>query len=1151
MPPTTVSFIGSGANVQDVYRAGGGYPPGGDIRHFIDATPLYASKTYNSGTFAIFNLLLAWDTASIPDGTNIIAASLRLFNVFAVNADARSFVCEYYDWDGVSGSDWSAVAPTSPICSIDLSSVSDNSTITLPIGNLSGINKAGFTKIRGQISGGAPAATGGDHYNYLSMPPPSIAGAELIVTYSTPPVASFNVSGTGLTRTFTSTSSVSSGSIVSSSWNLGDNTTASGASVTHQFAPGIYTVSLTVVNDADIPSTTSQTIVINTPAAPPQPTWHNLTQFQVVPTNFAFEGNMPIYAIPSGGTSPDQSIVQVHLQIYRADTGAMAYDAEFDTTPAERAQGYFSRAPLTLDPLLTYKTKFRLKDNFNQYSLFAAELTFTVTPGPSPPTLLAPLGKLNSNVDIAYQGTYSHPNGLSANAMEFLIRDPGGIAITFDSGTLPLSVASGSNWSYTRLGAAPLSTHFTWQARLRDTAGAWGPYSILRAFSTNSPPNVPTGLSPAEGSITPSRVFSCSVSDPDGDPITAVQIELVNASTGAVVAGYPKQMIVAANGASASFSAPSGDMTLGVQYRYRCRATDGFAPGYGSWSNYVTFLYQVVPSVALVVPSSVQRRNLVREPSAEYAESSYWTELNETVSDYIERIGDGDADFGLYSWRGVASSTSTNARRGAIHAVDATKPYLLQTGFKKESGTAASNLRVLCYNASDVLLTTLYPSSLAACLNADVPSSWTTYGGIVWPTGSANSPSFPSGTTKVRIEEVPSLTAAVVRYDSVAFEQVPLFSAADWATMQAFFGYFDGDAPGSVGIGGYQWLASAGSSESAGLNVLTAPGTPLVISYSSSGGFAKTQDRVTIERWDNDEEAWTSANEPAWVSSARTIIPFPSGLPRNENRYRVLVEAKDVNGAIGNSGYVEFDARFEGPPQLGILVATPNTARASIDLLFEASGLPSIEFGGIEIEVRSTDGTESAVIAQYLGSVLSTTYSYPFPVSGKEYELSVRQIKNVGGEQVEGRWTRVRVTCEYPYPFLKDAEDPTLYVAYDVPPQSYDQDAPGEKFFPWGSLAPVHPVGELRAKSGKEDVALYQEPGLMAPESERWSNLKEILVQRRTICLLPMTPEPSKIFASIVGNASFGLDDLRKKVVSFSWEETVYSEDFYERNGTA
>lgn len=877
--------------------------------------------------------------------------------------------------------------------------------------------------------------------------------------------------------------------------------------------------------------------------APLAGAWLNLPQFGVVPPNHVFWGSMP-----HGTDAAVDHTTLVHLQIYRADNGVMAYDAEFEPTPQELTQGYWSRAPVILEPNVTYKAKFRHKDSWDVYSPFSLERTFDVTIGPDPPTLTAPLGKINAISGYNYQGTYTHPDLLSGNAVQIQVRTEAGTAIIFDSGTRTISVANGGSWALGEFHSdLSWATKYTWQARIRDTAGAWGPYSLLRAFRTNSPPTAPTGLSPASGAVSSSRVFSCSVSDPDGDAITAAQIELVNTTTGAMVSGYPKAMTVNSTSTAATFTAPAPDMTLGTSYRFRCRATDGFSPGYGPYSGYVTFLYQVVPEVSMLAPSPIQRRNLVPEPSAEYAESGYWTELNATATDYVERVGDGDADFGVYSWRGVASETSTNARRGAFRTVDGTKPYLLRAGFKTEAGPSASHLKLLCYNVSNTLVGTLYPSSIAACQDQDVPVSWTSYGGIVWPIGSGNSPAFPSGTTQVRIEIVPSLNLeAVVRFDGVSLEQVLLLSSANWAEVQDFFGYHDGDGPSNFGVGGYQWTGTEGNSESLGINVLTAPGSSVLTSYFSAASVAKVEDRTTIEVWDAGEEEWIPVNEPAWFASARTLIPLPSGIIRNQGRYRILIEAKDANGGIGSSGYVEVDARYEGPPQLPIVIATANTASATIDLSFEPTALPALEFGGIEVMISAVDGSEPETIVAFLGSTSQTTYSYHFPVSGREYELGIRQIQIIDADQVEGRWSRVRVTCDYPYPFIKDAEVPSLYLAYDVPPQSYEQDAPGEKFFPWGATTGVHPIGEIREKSGKEAIALYQEPGLMASESERWANLKEILKQRRTICLLPQTPDPDKIFAAVVGPATFAVNELRKKVAEFDWEETSFSENIYD-----
>jgi PKD repeat protein len=67
----------------------------------------------------------------------------------------------------------------------------------------------------------------------------------------------------GVTASFSNTSSVSSGSIVSYSWNFGDSTTSTSISPTHLYTKsGTFTIRLTVVSDSGCSASTTQSITV-------------------------------------------------------------------------------------------------------------------------------------------------------------------------------------------------------------------------------------------------------------------------------------------------------------------------------------------------------------------------------------------------------------------------------------------------------------------------------------------------------------------------------------------------------------------------------------------------------------------------------------------------------------------------------------------------------------------------------------------------------------------------------------------------------------------------------------------------------------------------------------------------------------------------
>ncbi|GLQ99484.1 hypothetical protein GCM10007863_39040 [Dyella mobilis] len=77
------------------------------------------------------------------------------------------------------------------------------------------------------------------------------------------PVASFTDAVSGLTATFTNTSTDTGGTISSYSWNFGDGSTSTSASPSHTYtAAGTYTVSLQVTDNTGASNSTSQSVTV-------------------------------------------------------------------------------------------------------------------------------------------------------------------------------------------------------------------------------------------------------------------------------------------------------------------------------------------------------------------------------------------------------------------------------------------------------------------------------------------------------------------------------------------------------------------------------------------------------------------------------------------------------------------------------------------------------------------------------------------------------------------------------------------------------------------------------------------------------------------------------------------------------------------------
>jgi vibriolysin len=107
----------------------------------------------------------------------------------------------------------------------------------------------------------------GDYYIGLNAYS-TYSGVSLSVNWSAPggnnpPTADFNSSTSGLTASFTDTSTDSDGSVVAWSWNFGDGGTSSAQNPNHTYAAsGTYSVSLTVTDDDGATDNISKNVTV-------------------------------------------------------------------------------------------------------------------------------------------------------------------------------------------------------------------------------------------------------------------------------------------------------------------------------------------------------------------------------------------------------------------------------------------------------------------------------------------------------------------------------------------------------------------------------------------------------------------------------------------------------------------------------------------------------------------------------------------------------------------------------------------------------------------------------------------------------------------------------------------------------------------------
>lgn len=520
------------------------------------------------------------------------------------------------------------------------------------------------------------------------------------------------------------------------------------------------------------------------------------------------------------------------------------------------------------------------------------------------------------------------------------------------------------------------------------------------------------------------------------------------------------------------------------------------------------------------------------------------------LSSYIERVADSDAAFGSASWEAVNDGNrATHSYTSDFIDVDATKPRLFYAHVKKMTPqfTAFTTFGVECYNSSGTLLGTVYPSSISPSQDVDAATTWRAIGGLVWQVGSSNSPAYPSGTTKVKERWWPNTGTEPVtmRFDGAFSSVMPAsLSSTDISDASNWYGYFDGETEGyggSLTDAGYSWTGTLGASASSGLSIARATPLFIYITYSHPTSLAKNADKLTIYRQDVNGD-WVSAYAGAWEVSTRTKIPIPANTFSSENRYKMVVELRDSSMIVAQMPELVFDVRFEGPPELNILIARADPTTAQVHLSFDGTSLGVTAFGGIEIGV----GPDKTVV-DLLTDPNRTSYVYPYPVSGEATDYWVRQVENRGADQVESRWDHAVVDISYEQWWLKDIEDP-LGIA--LPVRVMAQDAPeidntpsNTSYRPWLARNRVHIIGPGRQESGSLVVRLKDSDQQL---EDRLDLIQEIYDRRKVMCLL-MTRPNQKRFVQILDIKQTSAQVPYYAIYELSWSEANFSEAYYER----
>src|SRR5262245_58855510 len=159
--PTVTFTVASAADDGDIIR-NGSWPPAGSYTVGDGTVAFSANDSPSSGNYNTYVALFRWDTSSIPDNATIISATFITWCHQRGEADTPgtySVVGDYYDFGGEpsDGSDWTFVCSPSIFTAFTIASMpSSDIAYRLPLTDLTGINKSGYTGIRVSLDNPTP-----------------------------------------------------------------------------------------------------------------------------------------------------------------------------------------------------------------------------------------------------------------------------------------------------------------------------------------------------------------------------------------------------------------------------------------------------------------------------------------------------------------------------------------------------------------------------------------------------------------------------------------------------------------------------------------------------------------------------------------------------------------------------------------------------------------------------------------------------------------------------------------------------------------------------------------------------------------------------------------------------------------------------------
>lgn len=898
------------------------------------------------------------------------------------------------------------------------------------------------------------------------------------------------------------------------------------------------------------------------------------------------------------------------IQLRQVGTTALLWNQEYTASVSEQNASAVSRAygGSTLSAGVNYEWRIQVTDQHDWDSDYSAWQSFTITSGVGvlSTTGATPNGKQNAVNGYTFQGYWTHGGSLAMTHVTCDILEGGVLSQRkeYDIANVASSASPGTFFSATfaNFGFTDLSfgRSYTWRMKGKDSSGVYSAYSSEIAFTTNTVPTTPTGLTPGSSASTSSLPkLEMTMTDADDTPVALGGVLTATCKIKSTPVDPNALFTSDIGGWVASNSGDTAGATVAWTWQNtELSATDWTGVGYmkadvtansaaASTSVYhsdrVGIWTPCVVGETYSVSADVwtTNANLVPSVMIMWYDSSKAL-LSTSRDDSYVPVANA---LNVSSFSAVAPANAAFFRIGVFIRTLASSATGICYFKEIEAGTASVRTsRTMTYNpttskweyqtlkGTDDVQTVSFGGTVTGgnwsfTFNG-VTSANIAYNASAATVQTALQAMSTIGTDNVIVTGGPGPgTAYVLTFANElggAFQNaatVNNVSLTGTAPTVSIAHTTSGTSSDIGHTGKYWWDAQGSDTVNTGGTAAQAAffyvnGPTVTITSHTDGGVITTS-RPTI--------TWTATNQLkyqlyVYQADTTTVVynsglitsgiqshQIPSGYLSNGNSYDFQVYVTNTSNAVGANTAITLTLTFGAPPELAF-TATPaavglDTEESAVICAWELSAQPPSLFESYILSLRETgQSVEDEIIIRRITNINQGTFIYYFPASGKDYTFALRQAALDAADSsstVEGNRTEASASVAFNSAIITSIVDSgsNRAVLRYVTDYSSDHKVDQQPLMTWGNSAPII----------LEDATDYEiVSGTFTIVADNVNDAKEYLNALRTVWRTKKTvcwrdDEGRKFFGRLT---SFKEKDVIRDQfeVSLEFSETDYSE---------